>query len=59
VLNGGVSASWMNDERLLANGVSATGLLAKQKRGETIAGRNCFVNDVGEKNDGVEGDEKC
>jgi hypothetical protein len=33
VLNGGVSASWMNDERLLANGVSATwmndeGLLA-------------------------------
>jgi hypothetical protein len=24
VLNGGVSASWMNDERLLANGVSAT-----------------------------------
>jgi hypothetical protein len=68
VLNGGVSASWMNDERLLANGVSATwmndeGLLANgvsaTKRGETIAGRNCFVNDVGEKNDGVEGDEKC
>jgi hypothetical protein len=25
VLNGGVSASWMNDEGLLANGVSATG----------------------------------
>jgi hypothetical protein len=24
VLNDGVSASWMNDERLLANGVSAT-----------------------------------
>jgi hypothetical protein len=24
VLNGGVSASWLNDERLLANGVSAT-----------------------------------
>jgi hypothetical protein len=24
VLNGGVSASWMNDEGLLANGVSAT-----------------------------------
>jgi hypothetical protein len=24
VLNGGVSASWMNDGRLLANGVSAT-----------------------------------
>ncbi len=24
VLNGGVSASWMNDERLLGNGVSAT-----------------------------------
>jgi hypothetical protein len=53
VLNGGVSASWMNDERLLANGVSTT------KRGETIVGRNCFINDVGEKNDGVEGDEKC
>ena len=43
----------MNDEGLLANDVSAT------KRGKTIAGRNCFVNDVGEKNDGVEGDEKC
>jgi hypothetical protein len=39
----------MNDEGLLANGVSAT------KRGETIAGRSCFVNDGGEKNDGVKG----
>jgi hypothetical protein len=39
----------MNDEGLLANGVSAT------KRGETIAGRSCFGNDGGEKNDGVKG----
>jgi hypothetical protein len=39
----------MNDEGLLANGVSAT------KRGETIAGQNFFVNDGGEKNDGVKG----
>jgi hypothetical protein len=41
------------DEGLLTNGVSTT------KRGETIAGRSCFGNDGGEKNDGVEGDEKC
>jgi hypothetical protein len=39
----------MNDEGLLVNGVSAT------KRGETIAGWICFVNDGGEKNDGVKG----
>jgi hypothetical protein len=39
----------MNDEGLLANGVSAT------KRGETIAGRSCFGKDGGEKNDGVKG----
>jgi hypothetical protein len=31
----------MNDEGLLANGVSAT------ERGETSAGRSCFVNDEG------------
>jgi hypothetical protein len=37
----------MNDEGLLANGVSAT------KRGETIAGRSCFVNDGGVKNEGL------
>jgi hypothetical protein len=37
----------MNDEGLLANGVSAT------KRGETIAGRSCFVDDGGEKNEGL------
>jgi hypothetical protein len=37
----------MNDEGLLANGVSATG------RGETIVGRSCFVNDGGEKNEGL------
>ena len=37
----------MNDEGLLANGVSAT------KRGETIAGRSCFGNDGGEKNEGL------
>ena len=40
----------MNDEGLLANGVSAT------KRGETIAGWSCFGNDGGEKNDGVKGE---
>jgi len=39
----------MNDEGLLANGVSAT------KRGETIAGRSCFGKDGGDKNDGVKG----
>jgi hypothetical protein len=32
---------------LLENSVSATG------RGETIAGRNCFVDDGGEKNEGL------
>jgi hypothetical protein len=56
VLNDGVSASWMNDERLLANGVSATKrrmmkgcwqMVFQQQRGETIAGRNCFVDDGG------------
>jgi hypothetical protein len=61
VLNDGVSASWMNDERLLAIGVSATWMndggvkgcwqmvfqLVFQQRGETIAGRNCFVDDGG------------
>jgi len=31
----------MNDEGLLANGVSAT------ERGETIVGRDCFVDDGG------------
>jgi hypothetical protein len=56
VLNDGVSASWMNDERLLANGVSATKrrmmkgcwqMVFQQQRGETIARRNCFVDDGG------------
>jgi hypothetical protein len=37
----------MNDEGLLANGVSAT------ERGETIAGWDCFVDDGGEKNEGL------
>jgi hypothetical protein len=36
----------MNDEGLLANGVSAT------KRGETIAGRSCFGNENSEKKNG-------
>jgi len=43
----------MNDEGLLANGVSATG------RGETIAGWSCFSNENSEKMAGVGRNEKC
>jgi hypothetical protein len=47
VLNGGVSASWMNDERLLANGVSATkeakqlldGIVSSMMEGEKDDGK--------------------
>jgi hypothetical protein len=46
VLNGGVSASWMNDEGLLANGVSATGE-AKQLLDEIVSSMM-----EGEKDDG-------
>jgi hypothetical protein len=52
VLNGGVSASWMNDEGLLANGVSATEE-AKQLLDGIVSS---MMED--EKDDGVEGDEK-
>jgi hypothetical protein len=53
VLNIGVSASWMNDEGLLANGVSATEE-AKQLLDGIVSS---MMED--EKDDGVEGDEKC
>jgi hypothetical protein len=53
VLNGGVSASWMNDEGSLENGVSATEE-AKQLLDGIISSMM-----EGEKDDGVEGDEKC
>jgi hypothetical protein len=83
VLNGGVSASWMNDEGLLANGVSATwmndeGLLANGVSATWMNDEGLLANGVsateeakqlldgivssmmeGEKDDGVEGDEKC
>jgi hypothetical protein len=47
VLNGGVSASWMNDEGLLANGVSATeeakqlldGIVSSMMEGEKDDGK--------------------
>jgi hypothetical protein len=52
VLNIGVSASWMNDEGLLANGVSATEE-AKQLLDGIVSS---MMED--EKDDGVEGDEK-
>jgi hypothetical protein len=44
----------MNDEGLLANGVSATKMMAKQ----LLDGIVSSVME-GEKDDGVEGDEKC
>jgi hypothetical protein len=53
VLNGGVSTSWMNDEGLLANGVSAT-----EEAKQLLDGIVSSMME-GEKDDGVEGDEKC
>jgi hypothetical protein len=53
VLNIGVSASWMNDEGLLANGVSAT-----EEAKQLLDGIVSSMME-GEKDDGVEGDEKC
>jgi hypothetical protein len=52
VLNGGVSASWMNDEGLLANGVSAT-----EEAKQLLDGIVSSMME-GEKDDRVEGDEK-
>ena len=53
VLNIGVSASWMNDEGLLANGVSATEE-AKQLMDGIVSSMM-----EGEKDDGGEGGERC
>jgi hypothetical protein len=52
VLNIGVLASWMNDEGLLANGVSATEEAKQLMDGIVLS----MMED--EKDDGVEGDEK-